>query len=620
MIQHVDGAVRVRGRLGPVLSAVRLGYAASPGLLLGLFALHLLQGLFPVAGAWLGKILFDELAGGRDIARLAWAVGGMVAIGILAAAASPTDQFLSSVLRRSITVAVQERLFATVNRFAGLRHFEDPAWQDRLRLAQDAGQRAPQLVLDAVLALTPIAVQLVGFAVSIAVIWTPMLGLLALAAVPVILTELALSRTRAALTEDLTPTQRRQSFYQQLLVDVRAAKEIRIFGTGAFLHGRMVSGLRTAHDAESALDGKVAWRQAALGVVGGVVAGAALLVAVRGVIDGHLTLGDVALFIAAVGGVQAATLNAAGQVALAHGALLLFQHYLHVVDAAEDLPQGTLAVPPLRRGIEFRDVWFRYGDDQPWVLRGVTMTLPAGASVGLVGVNGAGKSTVVKLLCRFYDPQRGEILWDGVDLRHVPTEELRQRITAVFQDYMCYDLTARENIALGDLSAVADDTRLRTAASLAEADRTVIALPRGYETMLSRAFFGEDGDGEPEHGVTLSGGQWQRLALARTMLRSSSDLMILDEPSSGLDAEAEHRIHTTLRQLRSGKTSVLVSHRLSALRDADAVVVLSDGRVVERGSHAELIAAGGEYARLFALQASGYQDVPMPESRPFGVA
>jgi len=264
----------------------------------------------------------------------------------------------------------------------------------------------------------------------------------------------------------------------------------------------------------------------------------------------------------------------------------------------------------LRQGLELRDVWFRYSDDHPWVLRGVDLTIPHGTAVALVGLNGAGKSTLVKLLCRMYDPTRGRILWDGVDLRDIPPASLRERISAVFQDHMNYDMTAAENIGLGELSAMGDRARLVAAATRAGAHDRIAALPRGYDTPLTRIFeIGTDNE-DTATGVVLSGGQWQRLALARSLVREGRDLMILDEPSSGLDPEAEHEVHARIRDYRQGRTSLLISHRLSAVRDADRIAVLEDGRVSELGTHDSLLADGRGYARLFRLQADGYQAVP----------
>jgi ATP-binding cassette subfamily B protein len=257
-----------------------------------------------------------------------------------------------------------------------------------------------------------------------------------------------------------------------------------------------------------------------------------------------------------------------------------------------------------RRGIEFRDIWFRYQPTSDWVLRGASFEIPHRAAVGLVGLNGAGKSTLVKLLCRMYDPQRGQILWDGDDLANLDPAAVRARIGAVFQDFMTYDLTARENIGLGEPNRLGDDAAIRHAADIAGIHDDIVALPRGYDTTLSRVHFPDDGDDRDT--ALLSGGQWQRLALARAFLRDA-ELLILDEPSSGLDAAAEAAVHERLRTLRRGRTSLLISHRLGTLRDADRLVVIESGVVAQEGTHDELVAAGGTYARLFALQARAYQ-------------
>ncbi|MGO4427740.1 ATP-binding cassette domain-containing protein, partial [Streptomyces sp. MCAF7] len=198
-------------------------------------------------------------------------------------------------------------------------------------------------------------------------------------------------------------------------------------------------------------------------------------------------------------------------------ALLLFGYHQKITSTPQDLPAATApALSPLRAGIELRDVWFRYDEGHPWVLRGVSFTLPHGSSVALVGLNGAGKSTLIKLLCRFYDPTRGAILWDGVDIRTIPPAELRRRMGVLSQDFMCYDLTAAENIGVGDLSLLNDLPRVRAAARLADIDTKLGQLPQGYDTLLSRIFFENADQDDPRTGVVLSGGQWQRVALART--------------------------------------------------------------------------------------------------------
>jgi ATP-binding cassette subfamily B protein len=314
------------------------------------------------------------------------------------------------------------------------------------------------------------------------------------------------------------------------------------------------------------------------------------------------------MFAIAVVAVQSAISGMVSRLADVYQSLLLFGHYTDVISAGPDLPLAARPrpVPPLRDGIELRDVWFRYHDTHAWVLRGVSMFIPAGQSAALVGLNGAGKSTLVKLLCRLYDPVQGAIVWDGTDIRDVAPADLRARIGTLFQDYMCYDLTAAENIGLGDLSRAGDDARIREAAAQADVHDILAGLPRGYDTLLSRVFFDNKDKENPETGVILSGGQWQRLAIARGCMRADRDLLILDEPSSGMDAEAEHSLHRRLARIRQGRTSLLISHRLGSIRDAGMIYVLSGGQITERGTHQELMAAGGEYHRLFTLQASGY--------------
>jgi ATP-binding cassette, subfamily B, bacterial len=219
--------------------------------------------------------------------------------------------------------------------------------------------------------------------------------------------------------------------------------------------------------------------------------------------------------------------------------------------------------------------------------------------VGLVGVNGAGKSTLVKLLLRMYDPDRGMITWDGTELGRLDVTQLRQQVRVTSQDFVALDLSAAENIGLGDLASHDDYDRIRAAASLAQVDETLRQLSVGYDTLLSRVRTDELG----RTGTTLSGGQWQKVAIARALMRSDATLLILDEPSSGLDAEGEHEIHRILGDRRAD-TKLLISHRLNAIKDADIIVVLSNGRITEQGTHDELLRANGDYARLFGLQAS----------------
>ena len=280
------------------------------------------------------------------------------------------------------------------------------------------------------------------------------------------------------------------------------------------------------------------------------------------------------------------------------------------------------AIQPANRrdgtGIRFESVWFRYHDEAPWVLRDLSLLLPPDSVVGLVGLNGAGKSTMAKLLCGLYQPTRGRITWDGADLREIPVSELRMRVSAVFQDFMTYELSAHDNIALGGRDQEAGGPgqagfgvpreAVATAASAAGLHELLTALPAGYDSMLSR-IFADDGPLSPSRtlpGVQLSGGQWQRVALARAAMRPDARLFILDEPSAGLDPLAEADQRYRLRALLTGKIGLLIGHRLDGIRRADLIVVLRDGCIAEQGTHDALMRSDGEYARLFRTQAQGF--------------
>ncbi|MFI6325935.1 ABC transporter ATP-binding protein [Nonomuraea sp. NPDC050556] len=552
------------------------------------------SGFLPVSAAWFTKLVLDGLAAGRPVLA---PVLALAAAGLVAALLPHLTEYAEGRLRRAMDLLTRDRLFTSVNRFVGLGPFEDPRFRDRLRLAGQAGSGATQQILSPSLSLARGTVTLAGFVVALAVLSPVMTVIVLLSALPSLGVQLSLSRRRVGLDWQVSPAMRRQIFYAELLTEVEAAKEVRLFGLGAFLRDRLLGEIRTVNDQEQALDRRALAGHGLLALLGAGIGGAGLVWAVTG---GALGVGDVAVFAAAVAGVQGALSGGVTQLSRLHQALLVFGHYTAVVSAPPDLPVRLppRALPPLGEGVELRDVWFRYSDEHPWVLRGVNLTIPAGACVALVGLNGAGKSTLVKLLCRFYDPTRGAVLWDGADLRDVDPAALRSKLAAVFQDYVAYDFTAEENIAVGSLGASPE--QVRAAAGLAGVDGAIEALPGGYATMLSTRFAGAGA------GAVLSGGQWQRLALARALVRGERDLLILDEPSAGLDAEAEHTIHRRLREHRAGRTSLLISHRLSTVRDADLIVVLSEGRIAEQGTHAGLMAAAGEYARLFSLQASGY--------------
>ncbi|GIJ57177.1 ABC transporter ATP-binding protein [Virgisporangium aurantiacum] len=592
--------------------ALGLAARAAPGHVTGYLLVSIAGAGGPLATAWLMKAVIDRVVAGH----VPWTATALLAVaGVVTALVPHAIRYLRTGTGRRTRLAATGELYAVVNRFVGLRPFEDPEFLDHLQVARTSGTGAPVTVVDSGLGVVRGALMIAGFAGTLLLLGPWIAVAVLLSAVPSVHAELALSRRRAAMVARVGRAQRREMFYSNLLVDVDTAKEVRLFGAGGFLFGRMLAELRAIDTENRRVDRRELVVQGLLAVAGALVAGGLLLFAVRGTATGALTVGDVALVVAAVAAVQTALGGLVTDLVTAHQGLLLFGHWTAVVDAGSDLPvrPDPAPAPLLRTGIELRDVWFRYADDQPWVLRGVDLTLAAGRTTAVVGLNGAGKSTLVKLLCRLYDPVRGAVLWDGVDIRQLDPTDLRARIRAVFQDAVAYDLTAHENVAIGDVPTDPDRGRVEEAARAAGVDATLAGLAAGYDTPLTRILLPDAGfDALSERalsGVTLSGGQWQRVAIARGVVRDRPDLLILDEPSSALDAEAEHEVHRRLRALRRGRTSLLISHRLGVVREADVIVVIRDGRVAERGSHDGLMADGGTYAHLFDLQAAGYREV-----------
>jgi ATP-binding cassette, subfamily B, bacterial len=594
-------------------------WAASPVLTGALVVISLAAGLVSPAVAWLQRDVLDSLVtvgraapsradtvlGGRDLLLVA-ALG---LAGVVTAVVPQVQGYIRSTLGRVSGAFLYERTYGAVSSWPGIARFESPAFADKLQLATQAGQGGAASLIGSALSIGQALVTAVSFILTLATINPVLPVVIASVETLAITANIGNARRQAQLQVENAYRTRRQMSFGSLLTTAVSAKEVRLFRLGGFLRTRMLAELQVTNTAGRVLDRRELRIESATATLSACVAGGGLLWIVAQIAAGRVPVGDMALFLMAALGLQ----GAMSQIAMAMGgvtqSLTPFGAYTDVVSAPPDLPvrEPPLPVPELSRGITLDNVWFRYDEAHSWVLRGVSMVIPAGANVALVGLNGSGKSTLVKLLCRLYDPVRGSIRWDGIDIRELDPAALRQRITGVFQDYVTYDMTAAENIGVGELAVIGDRDAIRGAAALAGADADIARLPEGYDTMLSRVFFRNRKDARA--GATLSGGQRQRIALARALLRAGRDLLIVDEPMSSLDAEAEHAMNTTLAEAQAGRTTVLISHRLASVRDAHQIVVLSDGTVAERGTHAELMAANGPYARLFALQASGYRDV-----------
>lgn len=602
-----EGDIRKHPPFRVARAAMGLQWRSARSPTIGLLVLTTLAGAAPTAAALLTRSLLDHLsshshAGGWLIALLGVGIAGA---GGASLAAAHLAEYAGAVIRYRVGLEAEARLFEKVNQLSGLRTLEDPLFHDRLRLAGQAADEAPravgQLVQDGLRGMVTIAT----FAAALIAIWPPMFGLLVAGSLPALLARIANARRETQAMEAAVAMSRRRALFRSLLIDLRAAKEIRLFGLGRLFHGRLVGAFRESNTPLLDIERRGAVVQSVLTLGGSVLAAGGTAIVALGAANGRFSVGDVTLFLAALVGVQGAFATIVIQSGQASRGVRLFRNYLDVLSVPNDFRTTDRAPRSLRSKIAFHDVWFRYDPGGAWALRGVDFVIPAGRTIGLVGPNGAGKSTLVKLLCRLYDPDRGRVLWDGVDLRDLEVTELRRRIAVTFQDFMTYELSAAENVGLGDIPHLSDRERIRGAARKAGIDGRLGQLPRGYDTLLSRTF------GDPDEecpGALLSGGEWQRVAVARTLMRNQADVLILDEPSSNLDAYAEHELQVALRETGGGRTRLLVSHRLSAIRDADLIVVLADGRVVEQGTHDELMSADGRYAALFRLQARRYQD------------
>ena len=396
------------------------------------------------------------------------------------------------------------------------------------------------------------------------------------------------------------PESRLLNYLEMLLTGNDTIKEIKLFGLGEPLLKRYQELFTKFYLEDRAIAQRRTWAGLGWGLLSNLAYYGSYAWIVLRTIAGSITLGDMTMFLGIFRQSQSSirslldSLNRLYESNLYLDNLLDYLKLQPVLMAPAD---GIIAPAPIRQGIEFRNVSFRYPGSDTFVLRNINLHIQPGERIALVGLNGAGKTTLIKLLTRLYDPTDGQILLDGVDLREYDLTSLHQRFGVIFQDFVRYQFTVRENIGFGQVDALDDLDRIKNAADRGGAGSIIEKMPKGYDTMLGRRW---------EKGQELSGGQWQKIALARAFMRKA-EVLVLDEPTSALDAEAEYEVFRRFGELMEGRIAVLISHRFSTVRMADRIVVLSAGKILELGSHAELMALDGAYARLFNLQAEGYR-------------
>jgi ATP-binding cassette subfamily B protein len=480
-----------------------------------------------------------------------------------------------------------------------LKHFEQSEYQDRLeRARRQASSRST--VISQVFGQAQAMITAIALAAGLFVYAPLLIGLLALALIPAVWGEFRFNRLAYWISHNRSPERRQLEYLRQIGASADSAKEIKLFGLGEFLSGRF-KGLSDQILIENRnLSIKRALQTGLLASISTLTYYAAYAYIVWRTLHGEFSIGTLVFlsgsFSQLNGYLQQILIGftqIAGQSLYLDDLFSFFEIKPTILD-----PKHPKAFPlPVKQGLVFENVGFRYPGSENWAVRNLSFTVPAGETLALVGENGAGKTTIVKLMTRLYDPDEGRITLDGIDLKAFATADLRTHIGVIFQDFLRYSFTASDNIGVGRIEVAADRERIVSAAEQSLADPVIRKLPEGYDQMLGRTFL---------KGQDLSGGEWQKIAIARAYMRNA-EIIILDEPTAALDARAEAEVFTRFKNLAEGTTAVLISHRFSTVRMADRIVVLADGKVEEQGTHAELMQNGGRYAELFELQAQGYR-------------
>ena len=578
-------------------------------------ATSLLQAALPAATLWIGKLLLDAVARavtggfaseGEAFARLATLLAIQVAVGafgsLLSTLQAGTQELLGDGLQHTISRRILDKAAALE-----LSSFEDPDTYDHLQNAYREVGRRPLGVFTQLVGLAQAVITLGSVSALMAQLGWAVVPLVLLASVPGVITSNRFGTENYRMLRRRAADARVQNYLGRLLTSDEAVKEVRLFGFERYLIDRWRDYyLRFRAELESLVRRRSAWGLAA-SLTSSVLIAAATLSVLRRAAQGALTVGDFGLFVQGIGQLQRQFAVLLQGVSGVQQDLLYMRNLFEFLELpGRDLDAGETWTGPIER-IDVEDVGFRYPLADADVLRGVSFTVRRGESLALVGVNGAGKTTLIKLLTRLYEPTRGRILLNGRDASRFSPRSVQREIATVFQDFGQYQMTVRENVAVGRGQGEAEEEALRAAAERSGAAGFVGELPQGFEQMLGRWFAG---------GQQLSGGQWQRLALARLYYRDGS-VLVFDEPTAALDASAEFEVVEGLRVQARDRITIIVSHRFSTVRMADRIVVLEDGAIRESGSHAELVALGGTYKALYQLQARGYQDDP-PTARRDG--
>jgi ATP-binding cassette, subfamily B, bacterial len=558
----------------------------------------------PLGIAYVGKLITDAVVAHAVGATLHWVLVelGLITLQtVLSRVLAQTRQTLGARLSIDINVLILEKALTLE-----LRHFEDSEFYDQLIRARREASSRPLSVVTSLFLLAQNLITLAGYAVILFRFSGLAVFALVVASLPATLMEIRYSNLSFRQRNRRAPESRRLSYLEHVLANDEHAKEVKTLGLGSLLLRRYRELSEAFYDEDRKLTARRAAWGLALTLVGTIAFYGSYVAMALAAATGGLTIGTMVLYVAAFRQGQQAVQAILTAIGGMYEDSLYMSNLFSYLDletrtdsAADPVQESALSssgdAPP---GIVFQDVGFCYPGSERWSLRHVSLVIPPGEKLALVGHNGAGKTTFIKLLTRLYDPTEGRILLDGKDLREWNRNLLLQRIGVVFQDFNEYQFDLEENVGMGNTEYLTDEARVERAIDKGGARDVVTSLARGKKTQLGRWF---------KDGVELSGGQWQKVALARAFMREEADILVLDEPTAALDAEAEHAVFERFKMLAKGRTAILISHRFPTVRMADRIVVLDGGQVIEEGTHDHLVGQGGEYARLFELQAHGYQ-------------
>jgi ATP-binding cassette, subfamily B, bacterial len=589
-LRNVPPVLRIVWQSGPLVVSLGLVF-------------RLISSLIPLAALWITKLIIDGIV--LAVSRhqpvkplLWWLVAAEFAIAIFGSILGRTIDYVDALLADKYTRHISIRVMKHAAEL-DLMAYEDPVFYDRLERARV--QATDRLgMIQSIGRLVQQVITAASLSVSI-LVFSPWLLLLLIAGIlPAFLGESHFAFLGYARNFRQTPVRRELDYLRVLGGSREAAKELKLFGLKDFLIGRFTRLSDQIYRENVDLARRRLIAGSFLSMIGTAGYYSAYVYVIWRTVTGSLSIGTLTFLTGAIvqasGNIQQifSSLSSIADQALFLTDLLAF---FEMQPTIRSKPHALPAPRPIVRGFEFRNVSFRYPGTSRLVLNSLDFHLRAGERVALIGKNGEGKTTLVKVMTRLYDPVEGQVLLDGVDLREYKLEDLYREIGVIFQDFMRYEMTARENIAVGRIDEINNLPLLKTAADKSMADEVIERLPRDYEQMLGRRF---------ENGVDLSGGEWQKIALARAYLRDAQ-VLILDEPTAALDARSEFEVFQRFAELTAGKSALFISHRFSTVRMADRIVVLENGKIAEDGNHEGLLNLGGRYAEMFEMQAASYR-------------